>query len=245
MVGVRANPNLSEAQFALGYVNWLLEWDWPAAEGRLRLAIGLDPGNGAEHRVLGHILSQAGRHAEAAPLMRRARELEPLEPLSFALSAQVAFQARQYDEATRQARQAVLVDSAFWIGYVQLAQAYAQTGPPELALAALVDAARFSGGNSKALSLRGYVLARSGRAGEAREVLSALTAAARERYVPPTSFALVYAGLGERDGLFEWLEKACDVRDVHLIFLPVDAKWDPYRTDPRFQAVLTRCGFGL
>jgi DNA-binding winged helix-turn-helix (wHTH) protein/TolB-like protein/Flp pilus assembly protein TadD len=241
---VRANPNLAEAQFALGYVNWLFDWDWPAAEGRLRLAIGLDPGNGAEHRVLGHILSQAGRHTEAAPLMRRARELEPLEALSYALSAQVAFQARQYDEAIRQARQAVLVDSAFWIGYVQLAQAYAQTGPPELALAALVDATRFSGGNSKALSLHGYVLARSGRAGEAREVLSALTTAARERYVPPTSFAMVYAGLGERDGMFEWLEQACDVRDVHLIFLPVDVKWDPYRADPRFQAVLTRCGFG-
>jgi len=28
-----------------------------------------------------------------------------------------------------------------------------------------------------------------------------------------------------------------------LIFLPVDPRWDDYRSDPRFDAVLTRCGF--
>jgi hypothetical protein len=40
-----------------------------------------------------------------------------------------------------------------------------------------------------------------------------------------------------------WLAKAYGARDVHLIYLPVDPKWDPYRVDPRFQALLTRCGF--
>ena len=27
------------------------------------------------------------------------------------------------------------------------------------------------------------------------------------------------------------------------MYLTVDAKWDPYRADPRFQALLARCGF--
>ena len=40
-----------------------------------------------------------------------------------------------------------------------------------------------------------------------------------------------------------WLAKAYDARDVHLIYLTVDPKWDLYRPDPRFQALLTRCGF--
>ena len=55
--------------------------------------------------------------------------------------------------------------------------------------------------------------------------------------------ALVHAGLGDREAVFEWLDKAYDARDVHLIYLPVDAKWDPYRSDPRFAALLARCGF--
>ena len=69
--------------------------------------------------------------------MRRARELEPLEPMSHALSAQVAFQARDYPAAVEHARRAVLLDSAFWIGYVELGQAYEQTGETDLALEAL------------------------------------------------------------------------------------------------------------
>ena len=55
--------------------------------------------------------------------------------------------------------------------------------------------------------------------------------------------ALVHAGLDERDAVFKWLDRAEVERDVHLMFLPVDAKWDPYRADPHFQALLERCGF--
>jgi hypothetical protein len=55
--------------------------------------------------------------------------------------------------------------------------------------------------------------------------------------------ALVHAGLGEPQAMFEWLDKAYAARDVHLMYLPVDSKWDPYRADPRFTELLARCGF--
>jgi DNA-binding winged helix-turn-helix (wHTH) protein/TolB-like protein/Flp pilus assembly protein TadD len=240
---IAANPNLAEAQFAAGYVNWLMDWNWPAAETAFRLAIHLDPSNAVVYRTLGHALSQSGRHADAAVAMRRTRELEPLEPMSYALSAQVAFQARDYPGAIEFARRAVLMDSELWIGYSELAQPYEQTGDTDLAMAALTDATRFSGGNSKAISLKGYLLAKTGRAAEAREVLRTLEADARERYVPPYAMALVDAGLGETEEVFAWLDKAYLARDVHLIYLPVDPKWDRYRSDPRFAALIRRCGF--
>jgi TolB-like protein/DNA-binding winged helix-turn-helix (wHTH) protein/Flp pilus assembly protein TadD len=239
---VRSNASLGETQIAVGSLNWSLEWDWRAAEAAFRLAIRLDPSNAAAHRALGHALSQSGQHTEAESAMRRTRELEPLEPVTYALSAQVAFQARQYPAAAEHARRAILIDSQFWIGYMQLGQAYEQMGQPDLALAALTDAARFSGSNSKVTSLRGYILAKTGRFKEAREVLRRLESDS-ERYVPPVAIALVHAGLGEREAVMEWLAKAYDARDVHLIYLPVDPKWDPYRPDPGFQALLRRCGF--
>ena len=240
---VRANPNLSEAQLAVGYVDWLLAWDWRKAEAALREAARLDPSSAQAFRQLGHALSQRGRHAEADAAMRRARELDPLDAIHHALSAQVAFQARDFPASLGHARQAVVLDPQLWIGYVMLGQAYERMGEADLALEALADAGRLSGGNSKTIALRGYILARAGRTAEAEGVLRLLDDMSRERYVPPTAFALVHAALGHTEVMFDWLDKAYGVRDIHLIFLPVDAKWDPYRTDARFQALLARCGF--
>jgi hypothetical protein len=126
---------------------------------------------------------------------------------------------------------------------VTLGQAYERLSAADQALDALMSASRLSGGNSKPISLRAYVLATTGRTDDARELLKMLQAVSRDRYVPPFAIALVYAGLGDREQMFEWLDRACAARDVHLIFLTVDSKWDPYRIDPRFRAILARCGF--
>jgi TolB-like protein/DNA-binding winged helix-turn-helix (wHTH) protein/Tfp pilus assembly protein PilF len=240
---VRADPELAEARSSLAYVKFLLDWDWPAAEAAFRGAIALDPSLARAHVVLGHVLSQMGRQTEAETVMRRARDLEPLNAMVHAMSSQVAFQGRRYPAAVEYARQAIIVDPEFWIGHIQSGQAYEQLGKPALAFEAFMNATRFSGGNSKAMSFRGHLLAKMGRVNEAREVLGTLEAVSRDRYVPPYAMALVHAGLGEADAVFAALDQAYQARDVHLIFLPVDPKWDPYRADPRFGALLARCGF--
>ena len=62
-------------------------------------------------------------------------------------------------------------------------------------------------------------------------------------YIPPYAIALVNAGLGERDAAITWLHHAAAARDVHLMFLPVDPKWDEYRENSRFKDVLAKCNF--
>jgi len=240
---VAAEPNLAEVQTSLGFVRFWFDWDWRGAEAAYRKAIDLDPSYPMAHRMLGIVLAHMGRYAEARPEMNRLRELDPLLAANQALSAQVAFAGRDYAAAVQFARQAIVIDPEFWIGLIQLGQAYEQLGESELALVALNKAGRFSGGNSKAISLRGYLFAKLGRVNEAREVLHALEAMARERYIPPYAMALVQAGLGEKEKALEWLERAVEVRDVHMCFPPIDPKWDVFRSDPRFQSLLKRCGF--
>jgi len=240
---IRADPNLAESQHALGVLNWHLEWDWPAAEAAIRRAVTIDPNVAMAHLNLGHVLSQMGRHAEAQRATRRARELDPFFAMAHALSSQVAFQARDYPAALQHARQAITVDSDFWIGYMMLGQAHEQLGQSDMALEALTTAMRFSGHNSKPMALRGYVLANAGRAKEARDLLTTLETVSRQRYLPKYALALVHAGLGEREAAFDWLEKALAEHDIHLIYLPVDPKWDAYRADSRFEALLARCDF--
>ena len=240
---VRIAPDLAEAQFAAGFVYWCCDWDWPGAETRLKRAMALDPRFATAHLILGHALSQLRRHDEAAALALRARQIEPLSPMVYALSSQIAFQARNYRAAVEFGQQAVALDPEFWIGHVMLGQAYGETGDMNRALNALSIAASFSGQNSKTLSLRGYLHAKAGRLKEAREVLTALEIASSTKYVPASAMALVSAGLNDADAMFAWLERAYAARDTHLIFLTVDPKWDPFREDPRFRDLLARCGF--
>ena len=160
-----------------------------------------------------------------------------------ALSAQVALNARDYPAAVEFARRAIDLDPEFSVGHYQLAQASVQLGRSEVAFDALQKAGHWSAGNSKAIALRGYLLAKLGRAGEAREVLNILEAVSRERYVPPYATALAYSGLGQHDQALDWLDRAYDAHDVHLVLIPVDPKWDAFRSDERFLALIKRCGF--
>ena len=58
-------------------------------------------------------------------------------------------------------------------------------------------------------------------------------------------FEAIYAGLGEKDQAFAFLEKAYEQRDYRLVtglvYMKVTVP-DPWRSDPRFQDLLRRVG---
>jgi TolB-like protein/Flp pilus assembly protein TadD len=233
---------VSEAHTSAAMVKFLFDWDWPAAEEHLRRAIAIDPSSVHNYWMLAHTLSMQGEHVRALTAARQSRELDPLNPLVHSMSAQVAFCARDLEAAVLHAREALLAEPDYWIGYFQLGQACQLLGRTDEALQALAEAARLSNGNSKPISVSAYTLTTCGRAREAREILGSLEQLSRTRYVPPCAFALIYAGLHEEDRVFEWLEQAVAVRDVHLIYVFLDPKWDRFRHDDRALDLLRSCG---
>jgi hypothetical protein len=52
--------------------------------------------------------------------------------------------------------------------------------------------------------------------------------------VPPYAIALIYAGLGDKDQAFVWLQKAVEDRSTSMVFLPTDPELASLRSDPRF-----------
>ena len=173
----------------------------------------------------------------------RARELNPLDSLALGMSAQSRPGARRSGR-DHVCRRAISSTRSFWIGYIQLGQAYASAASTTCALEAFADSERRARREQQVpVDARSTFLARMGRAAAAREVITALAHPSPPRYVPPVATALVYAGLGDREAMFGALEQAYAARDVHLMYLPVDMKWDPYRTDPRFVDLLARCRF--
>jgi DNA-binding winged helix-turn-helix (wHTH) protein/Flp pilus assembly protein TadD len=239
---LEAQPELAEVQTSVGSLKFWLDWEWNAAETAYRKAIALDPSYPLGHRMLGVLLSHMGRHEEAQASIRRARELDPLYVMHQSLSSQIAFAARNYPAAVQFARQAIVVDPEFWIGQLHLAQVLNELGESDLALTALSHSGKLVV-NSKVIALRGYIFARAGRIEEAQNVLNTLLSIAKERYVPPYAMAIVHAGLRQYEEAMQWLERCYEARDVHVIFLTIDPKWDPLRGDARFANLLGRCDF--
>jgi serine/threonine protein kinase/TolB-like protein/Tfp pilus assembly protein PilF len=230
---------LAEAHAALGWQEFWLGWNWPKAEASLKQATELDPNYASAHRWLGHVLSNAGRHAEALTEMERARALDPFSPTMYMVSAQAASNSRDFDAAERHARQSIVLDPKFWAGHLQLAQALAGNRRFDEALAEAEASYRLAA-NAKGL-WRAYVLGRMGRRAEALKMLRDFEQ--KTPLVAPYDVAAAKAGLNDANGVFAALDKAYAVRDVNLVFLPVDSRMDSVRDDPRFKALLDRCGF--
>ncbi len=99
-----------------------------------------------------------------------------------------------------------------------------------------------TGGSDGETQRLGYAYGRAGDVVQARELLDELLRRSSERYVDPTFIAVVYAGLGDREKTFEWLEKAYEARSFELSWTRVLAVYDDLRDDPRFQDLTRRIG---
>lgn len=235
-------PGLAETQLALATYEAFLDDDTAAAEAAARQAVALGPNNAMAHMFLGLVLTEADRYVEARGFLRRARELDPLFPLMFANSAVAALSAGEPGEALEFATQAVAIDPQFWVGHLHLATARLELGDFEGAVLAYSEAEKMSGNNSaRAASGRAFALARLGRHDDARDVLAELLSRSAVRHVPPYYIAVIYAGLGETDSAFEWLERSLANNDLYCMDLPRDPKLESLRSDRRYDALLNRC----
>jgi tetratricopeptide (TPR) repeat protein len=94
-------------------------------------------------------------------------------------------------------------------------------------------------GARTALSFLGYALARAGRRDEAMNVLSDLLTGRKYSH-GAFGIASVYAGLGNYDEAFAWLDKAVDEGSLRPYI--TGPMFEELRRDPRFARLKKRLG---
>ena len=92
------------------------------------------------------------------------------------------------------------------------------------------------------LSYLGHAYAIAGRRDEALAVLKELEGRYKKRESLAQYVAEVYAGLGDQDQAFAWLEKGFQEKSGLLDFVVMEASFDPIRGDPRYANMLRRMG---
>ena len=233
------DESLAEAHAANAYIRAYYEWDWRTAEQEFRRALELRPNYADAYFSYSRFLASRRRLDEAIAQLNRAVELDPLSLPLLANRALLDYFAGRYDEAGSRLREVLKSDSTDVTGQWGLALVAEQQGKPDQAIAILEP---LSGSSLNRKSSLGHAYAVAGKVAQARGVLAAFHAAAAHKYVPSYYYAVVHAGLGERDQALRYLERAYEERSTVLAYLLIDPRLAPLRNDPRFVALAGRLG---
>jgi adenylate cyclase len=241
---LEVDDRLAEAHASLGFVHFLYERNWKAAEKEFRRAIALNPGYPTAHQFYADYLKAMGRFDEATAEMRAALELDPVSMAVNTGLGHVLYLARNFDAAIDQYRKALQLDPSFGPAHLWFGRPYLQKGLYTEAIAEIQQAVASSGGSTISLAVLAHALASAGKKGEARQILGELLDRSRTRYLPSYWIALVFTGLGEIEETMAWLERAYEERSSWLVWINVEPRFDSLRSDPRFTSLLRRMRLG-
>ncbi|HEX9903119.1 MAG TPA: protein kinase [Acidobacteriota bacterium] len=229
----------AEMYLASGMTKLYSDWDYAGAEKELRRAMELNSSLGEAHRDYAWYLHLTGRGEEALAKMKRAQEVEPLNPLFYADRGWQYWWMGKNDQALEETRKSLELDPNFNEGLAVLGYAYADKGMFDEAIAAHQKLATVDPTWRWCLV---ETLAQAGRKDEARQTLAKFLA---QKPAPAGGWdgwfiAEIYTLLGDKNEAFRWLEAAYKERNSLLPWINQNPFYVPLHDDPRFQDLVRR-----
>jgi len=229
----------AEAHSSMAFIKFRWDWDRTATEREFQTAIRLKPAYAPAHQWYSSYLVAVERFDEAIAEAKRTEELEPLSFVASSHLGWIYYLSGQNDKAIEQCRKILELDPNSFPARRYLGLAYEAKGMYPEAIAEFQTGVKLSG-SPLMLALLGHAHAVAGKKTEAQQILNDLQQLQEQRYVSPYTVAAVYAGLGDQDQAFNWLDKAVEARDIWLMNLKVDPVFAQLRTQRRFTDTLAR-----
>ena len=229
----------AEAHSSMAFIKFRWDWDRAATEREFQTAIKLKPAYAPAHQWYSSYLVAVERFDEAIAEAKRTEELEPLSFVASSHLGWIYYLSGRNDEAIEQCRKILELDPSSFPARRYLGLAYeAKEMYPE-AITEFQTGVKLSG-SPLMLALLGHAYAVAGKRAEAQKVLDDLQQLQEQRYVSPYTVAAIYAGLGNQEEAFKWLDKAVEGRDIWLMNLKVDPVFAKLRSQRRFTDILAR-----
>ena len=241
---LQLDETLAAAHVSLGYVKALYDWDWPGAGREFKRALALSPGDADVHFAYSvTYLTPLGRLDDALAGIQRALALDPLSPYKITGAGMIYTDRREYDLAAEQYRKAIDLDPSFRQAYDEMLAVETLRGRPQ-SVDAVMRSMQAAFTNVDDTTVRARLAARQGRQAEARALVEQLIQECVRTGRPGKSchVAQIYAGIGEKDLAFQWLDTAYQERNPLLAYAKTMPYYDNLRSDPRFQVLLHRLG---
>jgi len=230
---IEIDDGLAEAWASLGAIRWWFEWDWAGAEQAYRRAIELNPNYANAHDGYAMLLSARGRYGDAIEQISKAADLDPLSLIIAVHAGWPLYFARDYDGAMRRFRKALELDERFipahgWLGMALGQQRRYAEAIDTFHRALEVDRIPIL------TAMLAHTHAIAGERDHALALLEQLEAEAKTRYISPYDIAVIHAGLGDHARAIELLREAVKDRSAWMVFVNVDPRLDPLRSDEAF-----------
>jgi TolB-like protein/tetratricopeptide (TPR) repeat protein len=241
------DDTLAEAHNALARASQQ-EWDWVGAEREYQRAIELNPSYPLARSWYAMYLFAMLRHDEAVAQARRAQQLDPASPGINTQAGAAYFAGGRFEEAMASWRRALELEPRSSDASVLIAKAYVSQGRYQEAIAELQEALTVQKERPPlVLGALAHAFARSGQREEALKLVRELKRIEAERpeYVPPFGLIWAYAGLGDTDQAFAWLERAYEMGSDRMVWLNLDPFLVPLRAEPRFHDLVRRIGLPI
>jgi serine/threonine protein kinase/Tfp pilus assembly protein PilF len=238
------DDSLAEAHASLAGAHWSM-LEYAATEREFQRALELNSNYANAHHWYGLFLSWDARHTEAISHLRRAVELDPLNLQYNANLGQGLGNARQYDASVEQLKKTLDMDPNFAQAHAQLARIYLNMGKYDLWLEEWKKSTTMYKQTDE-LAIADEVARVYSKSGFKPAILREIEMRkqlAKRRYVDPSDIAYSYAGLGDKEQTFVWLDKALADKAGGLEFVKIVPSLDPWRSDPRYLDLLKRIGF--
>ena len=237
------DDTLAGAHLSLATTAHWYDWDWSTAEREFKRAIELSPNDPRPHGYYSWYLATMGRTDQALAEAKRGQQLDPVSLEANLFVGSILVFSRQSDRAIEQLRSGIELDPTYWYAHDFLGRAFEQKGSLPEAIAEFQRALELEKDNAENWSNLGHAYAVSGKRAEAQKIIDQLKELSAHSYVAPYNLAAIYAGLGDKDQAFAWLDRAYADRSGFLAFyFNTDAHMDSLRSDPRFNELVRRVG---
>jgi TolB-like protein/Flp pilus assembly protein TadD len=238
---IELDSSLAEPHATLGMLN---HFDWRTAEAEVEFkrALELNPNYATAHHWYARMLRAMGRTEEAWREIKRANEIDPLSLVILNNMVEMYIDAGDLESATNLCQKVIDLEPTFWAAHQSFAMIYVKEGRNDLALAETLKSVEFSKRANASLALLANVYGRMGKRADAGSIIKDLQARYDKRDADGRDVAVAYAGLGDKDQVFGWLEKAFQERSHFLGALRLETMLDSVKNDPRWKELLQRVG---
>ncbi len=239
------DDGLAQTHALLAMLRKELDYNWPEVDRELARALELEPQSPSvrlRHAISG--LLPHGRMLEATAEVEEVLRSDPYSLLVRWWLAIMVYLDRRPERMAEEGRRMVALAPTHFLGHWVIGVAADELGARREALEAMNEAHRLSGGIPFTLGFLAFANGRAGNRREALRLLAAADEAARECYVPPTTFLMGHVGLGDWDTALHWAAVAIEARDPIIMPIKTFPFLDPIREDNRFRALLEKMHLG-